>query len=113
MSQLIPLVETEACRQDITKKRHSGGRVTNRNDAQILEQSPPRLLPLAPWRRGRRPFGGFDMDCLASGGVATHTCSAPAHLKDAEADDADTLALLQVLGNPVDHVVENGLGLLL
>src|SRR6476660_5461257 len=56
---------------------------------------------------------GFDVDRLAGGGVAAHTGSALAHLQDAKTDDANALALLQMLGDPRDHVVENRLSLLL
>src|SRR5213080_2806233 len=58
-------------------------------------------------------LAGLDVDRLAGGGVAAHAGSALAHLQDAETDDADALALLQMLGDPADHVVQNGLSLLL
>src|SRR6516162_3781514 len=57
-------------------------------------------------------LGGLDVDRFAGRGVAAHARRTLAYLQDAEPDDADTLALLQVLGDPADHVVENGLGLL-
>src|SRR5262245_12564801 len=55
----------------------------------------------------------LDMDGLAGGGVATHAGGAPAHLQDAKADDADAIALLQVLGDPGHNVGQDALGLLL
>src|SRR3981189_1028697 len=58
-------------------------------------------------------LAGLDVDRFAGGGVAAHAGGALAHLEDAEADDADALALLQVLGDPADQVVENLLSLLL
>jgi NADH-quinone oxidoreductase subunit A len=42
-------------------------------------------------------LAGLDVDRLAGGGVAAHAGGALAHLEDAEADDADALALLQAL----------------
>src|SRR6266581_6544896 len=58
-------------------------------------------------------LAGLDVDRLAGGGVAAHAGSALAHLQDAKTDDANALALLQMLGDPRDHVVENRLSLLL
>src|SRR5689334_907838 len=58
-------------------------------------------------------LGGLDVDRFAGGGVAAHARGALANLEDAEPDDADALAFLQVLGDTVDHVGEDGLGLLL
>src|SRR5258705_2171923 len=58
-------------------------------------------------------LAGLDVDRLAGGGVAAHAGSALAHLQDAKTDDANALALLQMLGDPSDHVVENRLSLLL
>src|ERR1700744_105455 len=55
----------------------------------------------------------LDVDCFAGGGVAAHAGCTLADLQDAEADDADALTLLQVLGDPHDHVIQNGLGLFL
>ena len=58
-------------------------------------------------------LAGLDVDRFAGGGVAAHAGGALAHLQDAETDDADALALFQVLGDPADQVVENRFGLLL
>src|SRR5581483_1468095 len=55
----------------------------------------------------------LDLDRLAGGGVAAHARGALADLEDAEPNDADALALLQVLGDQRDGVVQDGLGLLL
>jgi len=53
------------------------------------------------------------VDGFAGGGIAAHAGGALAHLEDAETDNADALALLQVLGDPADQIVQNGLGALL
>src|ERR1700680_3686741 len=45
-------------------------------------------------------LAGLDVDCFAGGGVAAHAGSTLAHLQDAETDDADALALFQVLCDP-------------
>src|SRR6266851_6174330 len=58
-------------------------------------------------------LAGLDVDRFAGGGVAAHAGGTLADLEDAEADDADALALLQVLGDHGDHVAENGFRLLL
>src|SRR5882672_12394997 len=58
-------------------------------------------------------LAGLDLDRLAGGGVAAHAGGALANLEDAEADDADALALLQVLGDHGDHVAQDRLSLLL
>src|SRR6185312_4067304 len=58
-------------------------------------------------------LAGLDVDGFARGGVAAHARGALAHLQDAEADDADAFALLEVLGDAADQVVENGFRLLL
>ena len=58
-------------------------------------------------------LAGLDLDRFAGGGVAAHAGGALANLQDAEADDADALALLQVLGDPGDQVAQNGFSLLL
>src|ERR1700716_261000 len=58
-------------------------------------------------------LAGLDLDRFAGGGVAAHAGGALANLEDAEADDADTLALLEVLGDHGDHVAQNRLSLLL
>src|SRR6202795_3426588 len=58
-------------------------------------------------------LAGLDVDRFAGGGVAAHARGALADLEDAEADDADALALLQMLGDHGDDVVQDRLGLLL
>src|SRR3981189_875625 len=64
-----------------------------------------------------RPEGnllaGLDVDRFAGGGVAAHAGGALAHLQDAETDDANALALLQMLGDSANQVVQDGFGLLL
>src|SRR5258708_20227285 len=52
-------------------------------------------------------LAGLDVDRLAGSGVAAHAGGALAHLQDAETDDADALALLQVLGDPADQIVQD------
>ena len=48
----------------------------------------------------------LDLDGLAGRRVAAHACRTIAHLKDAEARDADLVALLEVLHDQTDEVVE-------
>src|SRR6478672_7632026 len=58
-------------------------------------------------------LAGLDLDRLAGRGVAAHARGALAHLQDAEAADADAVALLQMLDDIVDHAAEDRLGVLL
>src|SRR3954451_1841357 len=58
-------------------------------------------------------LAGLDLDRFAGGGIAAHAGGALADLKDAEADDADAFALLEVLGDLADHVGQDGFGALL
>src|ERR1700712_4779294 len=58
-------------------------------------------------------LAGLDLDRFAGGGVAAHAGGALAHLEDAETDDTDTLALLEVLGDAADQVAQDFFGLLL
>src|SRR3954452_18532456 len=58
-------------------------------------------------------LAGLDLDRLAGGGVAAHARGALANLQDAEADDADAFALLEMLGHARYQIAEDGLGLLL
>src|SRR5689334_20921197 len=58
-------------------------------------------------------LAGLDVDRLAGSGIAAHAGGALANLEDAEADDADPVALLQVLGHLGHEVAEHRLGLLL
>src|SRR5512143_1529383 len=55
----------------------------------------------------------LDLDRLAGGRVASHARRAVAHLKDAEARDADLVALLEVLDDQADEIVEGAGGVLL
>ena len=55
----------------------------------------------------------LDLDRLAGRRVAAHACRTIAHLKDAEARDADLVALLEVLHDQTDEVVEGAGGVLL
>src|SRR5690242_12774981 len=55
----------------------------------------------------------LDVDGFPGGGIASHARGALADLEDAKPNDADALALLQVLGDQRDRVVENGFSLLL
>src|SRR5258707_4656065 len=55
----------------------------------------------------------LDLDRRAGCRVAAHAGGALAHLQDAEAADADPIALLQVLGDEADEIAEDRLGLLL
>src|SRR5437879_1398310 len=52
----------------------------------------------------------LDLDRLAGRRVAAHARGALAHLQDAEAANADAVALLAVLDDEVDHVVEEQVG---
>src|SRR6266446_2106838 len=102
------------------------GRLYNKKDVIPEAALPGRNDAFESWKRreldGFLEFlggaegdllAGLDLDRFAGGGVAAHAGGALADLKDAEADDADTLALLQVLGDPADQIVQNGLGALL
>src|SRR5215475_15142912 len=55
----------------------------------------------------------LDLDWFTGGRVAAHAGSALAHLQNSETDDANPLALLQMLGDACDHVVQDALGLFL
>src|SRR5581483_1552746 len=84
----------------IAKKRHPGSRHPG-TALQMSGRKPPRsdrFLQLLGGAEGdllRR----LDLDRLAGGGVAAHARGALADLEDAEPNDADALALLQVLGD--------------
>src|ERR1700737_652821 len=88
--------------------RKSGYRFSERKCDQPLD----RFLQFL---RGaeRDLLAGLDLDRLAGRRVAAHARGALAHLQDAEAADADAVALLEVLDDQVDHVVEDQLGGLL
>src|SRR5258708_5861450 len=58
-------------------------------------------------------LAGLDLDRLAGRRVTAHARGALAHLQDTEAADADAVALLEVLDDEVDHVVEDQLSGLL
>src|SRR5712675_3767947 len=98
-----------------TEKRHSGGRVSRAG--MTRSQSWKRALSDGFLQLLGRAEGnllaGLDVDGFAGSGVAAHAGGALAHLQDAETDDTDAFALLQMLGDPADHVVQNGLSLLL
>src|SRR5215207_6030821 len=55
-------------------------------------------------------LAGLDRERFAGGGVAAHAGGALADLEDAQPDDSDALALLQVFGDPCDHVGQDRLG---
>src|SRR5215471_17942767 len=55
----------------------------------------------------------LDLDRLAGRRIAPHAGGALAHLQNAEPADADALALLEVLHEEPDQIVEDRLGLLL
>src|SRR3977135_3012362 len=55
----------------------------------------------------------LDLDRLAGRRVAAHACRTVAHLKDAEARDADLVALLEMLHDQTDEVFEGAGGVLL
>src|SRR5262249_48095952 len=114
MSLVEPRLELKVCNTTYNKKAPFRGRVTRRNGAQISGRNAcsDGFLQFLGGAEGNL-FRSLDVNGLAGGGVAAHARSALAHLQDAEADDADPLALLEVLGDPGDHVVEDGLGLLL
>src|SRR5882724_6900121 len=61
----------------------------------------------------RHLLAGLDLDRLAGGRVAAHAGGALADLEDAEADQADAVALLEVLDDQADDVVEDAFGILL
>src|SRR6266851_8685572 len=108
--QSRPRVKTGMLKR--ANKRHpEGRRKPRRNDAKnrkdVLSDGFLQLLGRAEGYL----LAGLDVDRFAGGGVAAHAGGALAYLQDAETDDADALALLEVLGNPADHVVQNGLGL--
>src|ERR1700722_482201 len=54
----------------------------------------------------------LDLNGLAGSRIAAHARGAFAHLQNAEAADADALALFQVLDDLSDHTAENGFCLL-
>src|SRR5579871_789725 len=71
-----------------------------------------RLLQLLGGAEGDL-LAGLDLDGFASGRVPSHArCTLP-HLQNAQAADADPVALLQVLPDQSDQVVQDRLGLLL
>src|ERR1700682_731812 len=87
---------------------------------------PRGMTPSRNWKRVRSDgflellggaegnlLAGLDVDRFAGGGVAAHAGGALAHLEDAKTDDADALALLQVLGDAADQIVQNAFSLFL
>src|ERR1700675_750196 len=106
--------EIEKRKGSITEKRHSGaakraGMTLNVGNGKGVLDGFLEFLGRAEGDL----LAGLDVDRFAGGGVAAHAGGALANLEDAETDDADALALLQVLGDHGDHVTENGLSLLL
>src|SRR5450759_2870966 len=111
-SQPRPRVKTGMLKR--ANKRHpEGPRKPRRNDAKnqkdVLSDGFLQFLGCAEGNL----LAGLDVDRFAGGWVAAHAGGALAHLQDAETDDADALALLQVLGDPADQIVQNGFSLLL
>src|SRR6266404_4335897 len=105
--QSRPRVKTGMLKR--ANKRHpEGPRKPRRNDAKnrkdVLSDGFLQLLGRAEGNL----LAGLDVDRFAGGGVAAHAGGALAHLEDAEADDADALALLEMLGDTGDQIVENG-----
>src|SRR5579871_2837135 len=97
-----------------SRERHSGPRKPAEMALLIVrkEASSDRFLQLLGGAESNL-LACLDVDRFAGGGVAAHAGGTFANLQDAEADDADTLTLLQVLGDAHDHVVQNAFGLLL
>ena len=58
-------------------------------------------------------FAGLPPVRLAGAGIAAGAGGALADLEDAEPDDPDPVPLLEVLGDELDHVGQDGLGVLL
>src|SRR5690606_11039321 len=58
-------------------------------------------------------FGGFDLNFLAGGRITPLAGGAFADLENAEADNADAITLLEMLGDARDHVAQDRLGGLL
>src|ERR1700733_15211417 len=85
------------CRDDAK----SGKRVLSDGFLQLLGRAEGNLL------------AGLDVDRFAGGGVAAHAGGALAHLQDTETNDADALALLQMLGDSGHQIVQNRFRLLL
>src|ERR1700675_4239904 len=106
--------EIEKRKGSITEKRHSGaakraGMTLNVGNGKGVLDGFLEFLGRAEGNL----LAGFDVDRFAGGGVAAHAGGALADLEDAEADDADALALLQVFCDLADHVGQNRLGGLL
>src|SRR5262249_20659314 len=55
----------------------------------------------------------LDLDRFAGRGIAAHARRTLANLKHTEADEANAITLLQMLGDEVDEITEDGFGLLL
>src|SRR6202007_1316207 len=101
---------------------HNSG-AAPKTERRSLEQS-----RLRRWLVNRKALDGFleflggaegdllarlDLDGFAGRRVAAHARSALADLQNAQAREADTIALLEMVGHHVNHAVEQGLGLLL
>src|ERR1700738_5101489 len=85
------------------------GMTQSRNRKRLLSDGFLQLLGCAEGNL----LAGLDVDGFTGGRVAAHAGGALAHLQDAETDDADALAFLQVLGDAANQVVQDGFGLLL
>ena len=97
----------------ITEKRHSGAARPEWRFGQIGNASAQTASLSSLAARKATFLLALIWIGFAGGGVAAHAGGALADLQDAEADDADALALLQVFGDLGDHVGQDGLGLLL
>src|SRR6185436_12892483 len=99
--------------------RRSVSRLQTTEDDTVL---PPSVVNL---RRGalhrlfeflggaeRDLLAGLDLDRFAGGRIAPHAGCTLAHHEDAEAADANAVALLQVFGHQADQVAEDRLSLL-
>src|SRR6185369_9375799 len=70
-----------------------------------------RFLQFLDWAEDDL-LAGLDVDGLAGGGVAAGPGGPLADLEDAKTDDADAVAFLEMLGDQVDHVGQDGLSVL-
>src|SRR5216683_4520863 len=102
-------------RPSTAQKRRSAALGGRRLARKSRPRRPPRLdgfFELLGGAEGHL-LAGLDLDRFAGRRVAPHAGGALAHLEDAEAADADAVALLEVLGYQADQIAEHRLGLLL
>src|SRR5688572_3047004 len=119
LKNLEAAAEVAGWRETSAKLKGSGQKKSRRGFPRLLW--PRGVRPNLPSDRlfefFRRAEGDFlarlDLDRFASRRVAAHARSAFAHLQNAEAADADALALLQVLDDIANEITQNCLGLLL